>query len=143
MILFFYLVPIRLWISALAAGVKISIFTLIGMRIRNVAPAAYRIAHDQASKAGLSVTINMLETHYLAGGDVDKVINALIGAPARQHTAGVRQGAGPSTSPGGDVFMAVRMSVNPKVIETPVVAAIAKDGIELRAKSARDGARQH
>lgn len=134
LILFFYLVPIRLWISALAAGVKISIFTLIGMRIRNVAPARIVLPMIKASKAGLSVTINMLETHYLAGGDVDKVINALIGA----QRANIPLEFGKAQAidlAGRDVFMAVRMSVNPKVIETPVVAAIAKDGIELRAKA--------
>ena len=132
--LFFHFVPVRLWISALAAGVKISIFTLVGMRIRNVQPSLIVLPMIKASKAGLSVNINMLETHFLAGGNVDKVINALIGA----QRANIPLEFGKAQAidlAGRDVFQAVRMSVNPKVIETPVVAAIAKDGIELRAKA--------
>lgn len=132
--LFFSFVPIRLWISALAAGVKISIFTLIGMRFRNVQPSRIVLPMIKASKAGLDVTINMLETHYLAGGNVDKVVNALIGA----QRANIPLEFGKAQAidlAGRDVLQAVQMSVNPKVIETPIIAAIAKDGIELRAKA--------
>ena len=134
LVLFFSFVPIRLWISALAAGVKISIFTLIGMRFRNVQPSRIVLPMIKASKAGLDVTINMLETHYLAGGNVDKVVNALIGA----QRANIPLEFGKAQAidlAGRDVLQAVQMSVNPKVIETPIVAAIAKDGIELRAKA--------
>ena len=94
LVLFFSFVPIRLWISALAAGVKISIFTLIGMRFRNVQPSRIVLPMIKASKAGLDVTINMLETHYLAGGNVDKIVNALIGAQRANIPAGIWQGAG-------------------------------------------------
>ena len=134
LVLFFSFVPIRLWISALAAGVRISIFTLIGMRFRNVQPSRIVLPMIKASKAGLDVTINMLETHYLAGGNVDKVVNALIGA----QRANIPLEFGKAQAidlAGRDVLQAVQMSVNPKVIETPIVAAIAKDGIELRAKA--------
>lgn len=134
LVLFFSFVPIRLWISALAAGVKISIFTLIGMRFRNVQPSRIVLPMIKASKAGLDVTINMLETHYLAGGNVDKIVNALIGA----QRANIPLEFGKAQAidlAGRDVLQAVQMSVNPKVIETPIVAAIAKDGIELRAKA--------
>ena len=134
LVLFFSCVPIRLWISALAAGVKISIFTLIGMRFRNVQPSRIVLPMIKASKAGLDVTINMLETHYLAGGNVDKIVNALIGA----QRANIPLEFGKAQAidlAGRDVLQAVQMSVNPKVIETPIVAAIAKDGIELRAKA--------
>ena len=78
LILFFTFVPLRLYISALAAGVKVNIFTLVGMKLRNVKPARIILPMIKATKAGLDVTINMLETHYLAGGNVDKVIDALI-----------------------------------------------------------------
>jgi uncharacterized protein YqfA (UPF0365 family) len=134
LMLFFRFVPIRLWISALAAGVRISIFTLVGMRIRNVHPARIVLPLIKASKAGIDVTINMLETHYLAGGNVDKIINALIGA----QRANIPLEFGKAQAidlAGRDVLQAVQMSVNPKVIETPIIAAIAKDGIELRAKA--------
>jgi len=134
LVLFFHFVPVRLWISALAAGVRISIFTLVGMRIRNVQPSRIVLPLIKASKAGLDVTINMLETHYLAGGNVDKITNALIGA----QRANIPLEFGKAQAidlAGRDVLQAVQMSVNPKVIETPIVAAIAKDGIELRAKA--------
>ncbi len=134
LLLFFHFIPIRLWVAALASGVKISIFTLVGMRIRNVVPANIVLPLIKASKAGLDVNINMLETHYLAGGNVDKVINALIGA----QRANIPLEFGKAQAidlAGRDVLQAVQMSVNPKVIETPIVAAIAKDGIELRAKA--------
>ena len=84
LILFFTFVPLRLYISALAAGVKVNIFTLVGMKLRNVKPARIILPMIKATKAGLDVTINMLETHYLAGGNVDKVIDALIAAHRAQ-----------------------------------------------------------
>ena len=130
----FSIVPVRLWISALAAGVRVSIFSLVGMRLRNVSPKKIIIPMIKASKAGLNVTINMLETHYLAGGNVDRVINALIAAQRANIPLQFDRAIAIDLA-GRNVLQAVQMSVNPKVIETPVVAAIAKDGIELRAKA--------
>lgn len=126
--------PVGLWISALASGVHISIATLVGMRIRRIQP--HRLVHPliKANKAGLDVTITKLETHFLAGGNVDKVINALIAAQRANIEMAFEKACAIDLA-GRDVFEAVQMSVTPKVIETPVVAAIAKDGIELRAKA--------
>ncbi len=132
--IFFSFVPIRLWISALASGVRISVFTLVGMRIRKVTPSRIVNPMIKATKAGISLSINKLEAHFLAGGNVDRVVNALIAA----QRAGIPLDFEKSCAidlAGRDVLNAVQMSVNPKVIETPIVAAIAKDGIELRAKA--------
>jgi uncharacterized protein YqfA (UPF0365 family) len=132
--IFFTFVPITLWISALAAGVRISIFTLIGMRLRRVIPSRIVNPLIKASKAGLTVTINQLESHYLAGGNVDRVVNALIAA----HRANIElpfERAAAIDLAGRDVLEAVQMSVNPKVIETPFIAGVAMDGIEVKAKA--------
>ena len=132
--IFFSFIPLRLWIAALASGVNISIMQLIGMRIRKVIPARIVNPMIKATKAGLAIPINKLEAHYLAGGNVDRVVNALIAA----HRAGIPldfERACAIDLAGRDVLTAVQMSVNPKIIETPVIAAIAKDGIELRAKA--------
>ncbi|MBD8015737.1 flotillin-like protein FloA [Microbacterium sp. APC 3898] len=132
--IFFTFVPITLWISALAAGVKISIFTLIGMRLRRVIPSRIVNPLIKASKAGLTVSINQLESHYLAGGNVDRVVNALIAA----HRANIElpfERAAAIDLAGRDVLEAVQMSVNPKVIETPFIAGVAMDGIEVKAKA--------
>lgn len=132
--IFFTFVPITLWISALAAGVKISIFTLVGMRLRRVIPSRIVNPLIKASKAGLTVTINQLESHYLAGGNVDRVVNALIAA----HRANIElpfERAAAIDLAGRDVLEAVQMSVNPKVIETPFIAGVAMDGIEVKAKA--------
>jgi len=126
--------PIGLWISALASGVHISIATLVGMRIRRIQPQRLVLPLIKANKAGLDVTISKLETHYLAGGNVDRVINALIAAQRANIDMAFEKACAIDLA-GRDVFEAVQMSVTPKVIETPVVAAIAKDGIELRAKA--------
>ena len=134
LILFFSFVPLGLWISARASGVKIGIFQLVGMRVRKVIPSRIVNPMIKATKAGLDVSINKLEAHYLAGGNVDRVINALIAA----HRAGIPLGFEQSCAidlAGRDVLNAVQMSVNPKVIETPIIAAVAMDGIELRAKA--------
>lgn len=134
LIIFFSFVPVRLWISARASGVKVGIFQLVGMRIRKVVPARIVNPLIKATKAGLDVSINKLEAHYLAGGNVDRVINALIAA----QRAGIPLDFEKSCAidlAGRDVLNAVQMSVNPKVIETPVIAAVAMDGIELRAKA--------
>ncbi len=132
--LFFSFVPVGLWISAYAAGVKIGIFTLIGMRLRRVIPSKIVNPMIKAVKAGLDVSINKLEAHYLAGGNVDRVINALIAAQRANIPLEFERAAAIDLA-GRDVLEAVQMSVNPRVIETPVVAAIAKDGIELKAKA--------
>ncbi|TWT09092.1 flotillin-like protein FloA [Planomicrobium sp. CPCC 101079] len=132
--IFFTFVPITLWISAIAAGVRISIFTLIGMRLRRVIPSRIVNPLIKASKAGLTVTINQLESHYLAGGNVDRVVNALIAA----HRANIDlpfERAAAIDLAGRDVLEAVQMSVNPKVIETPFIAGVAMDGIEVKAKA--------
>ena len=131
---FFRFVPVGLWVSALASGVHIPISTLVGMRIRRIQPHRLVLPLIKANKAGLNLTITKLETHYLAGGNVDKVINALIAAQRANIQMAFEKACAIDLA-GRDVFNAVQMSVTPKVIETPVVAAIAKDGIELRAKA--------
>jgi len=132
--IFFSFVPLGLWISALASGVKISIGQLVGMRIRKVVPARIVNPMVKATKAGLTLPINKLEAHYLAGGNVDRVVNALIAAQRAGIPLDFERACAIDLA-GRDVLNAVQMSVNPKVIETPVIAAIAKDGIELRAKA--------
>ncbi len=133
-ILFFQFVPVALWISALAAGVRVGIWTLIGMRLRRVVPSRIVIPLIKAVKAGINIPINKLEAHYLAGGNVDRVVNSLIAAQRANIPLEFERSAAIDLA-GRDVLEAVQMSVNPKVIETPIVAAIAKDGIELKAKA--------
>lgn len=132
--LFFSFVPVGLWISAIASNVKVGIVTLIGMRLRRVVPSRIVNPLIKATKAGLSVPINKLEAHYLAGGNIDRVVNALIAAQRADIPLEFERAAAIDLA-GRDVLEAVQMSVNPKVIETPVIAAIAKNGIELRAKA--------
>lgn len=131
---FFTFVPIMLWISAIASGVKIGIFTLVGMRLRRVIPSRIVNPLIKARKAGIDVSNNQLESHYLAGGNVDRVVDALIAAQRANIPLGFERGAAIDLA-GRDVLQAVQMSVNPKVIETPIVAAMAMDGIEVRAKA--------
>jgi len=133
-IVFLRFVPLGLWITSLASGVHVGIASLIGMRLRRIPPKRLVDPLIKARKAGLDITLTMLETHYLAGGNVDRVINALIAAQ-RSNIAMPFEKASAIDLAGRDVLQAVQMSVTPKVIETPVVAAIAKDGIELRAKA--------
>src|SRR3954454_22172815 len=130
----FTFVPVMLWISALAAGVKVSIFTLIGMRLRRVKPSRVINALIKAHKAGIKVTTNQLESHYLAGGNVDRVVNALIAAHRANIELSFERCAAIDLA-GRDVLEAVQMSVNPKVIETPFIAGVAMDGIEVKAKA--------
>ena len=132
--LFFSFVPVRLWISALASGVKVKISSLIGMRLRKIPPSKIVIPLIKATKGGLQLNQNELEAHFLAGGNVDRVIDALIAGQKAAIALDFKKATAIDLA-GRDVLQAVRMSVNPKVIETPVVAAIAKDGIELRAKA--------
>ena len=134
LIAFFNLVPLSLWISAIASGVHVSIGTLVGMRFRRINPSRIVLPLIKATKAGLKVNMNEMEAHLLAGGNVDRVINALIAAESAQIPLGFESCRAIDLA-GRDVLQAVQMSVNPRVIETPVVAAIAKDGIELRAKA--------
>ena len=134
LILFFTFIPVALWISARAANVKVGIVTLVGMRLRRVVPARIVNPLIKATKAGIDLPINKLEAHYLAGGNVDRVVNSLIAAQRADIPLEFERAAAIDLA-GRNVLEAVQMSVNPKVIETPVVAAIAKDGIELRAKA--------
>ena len=133
-LVFLSFVPLGLWISALASGVYVSIFTLVGMKIRRVSPAKIITPLIKAEKAGLKMEISKMEAHYLAGGNLDRVITALITARGANIKLDFPEACAIDLA-GRDVLQAVQMSVNPKVIETPVVAAIAKDGIELRAKA--------
>ncbi|WP_094602897.1 flotillin-like protein FloA [Sporomusa silvacetica] len=132
--LFLHFVPLGLWISALAAGVNVGIFTLVGMRLRRVPPSSIVLPLIKANKAGLDVNVNQLEAHYLAGGDVDKVIDALIAAHRAEIPLPFARSAAIDLA-GRNVLEAVQMSVNPKVIETPLVSAVAKNGIELKVKA--------
>jgi len=134
LIMFFRFFPIGLWISAAASGVRISIFSMVGMRFRRINPSKVVLPMIKATKAGLHVNMNELEAHLLAGGSVDRVVDALIAAQSAQIPLEFEQSRAIDLA-GRNVLEAVKMSVNPKVIETPVVAAIAKDGIELRAKA--------
>ena len=134
LVLFLTFVPVGLWISAMASGVHVGIGTLIGMRFRRINPSRIVLPQIKATKAGLNVNMNDMEAHLLAGGNVDRVINALIAAKAADIPLSFDDCRAIDLA-GRDVLEAVQMSVNPKVIETPVVAAIAKDGIELRAKA--------
>jgi uncharacterized protein YqfA (UPF0365 family) len=126
--------PVMLWISAWASGVRIGIITLVAMRLRRVVPSRIVNPMIKATKAGLGLTINQLESHFLAGGNVDRVVNALIAAQ-RANIPLVFERAAAIDLAGRDVLQAVQMSVNPKVIETPIVAAVAKDGIEVKVRA--------
>ena len=132
--LFFSFIPLGLWISALAAGVRVSIFSLVAMRLRRVPPAKIINALIRSTKAGLDLKMDQLESHFLAGGNVDRVTNALIAAQRAGIDLGFERAAAIDLA-GRNVLEAVQVSVNPRVIETPIVAAVAKDGIELRAKA--------
>ncbi|MDF2657783.1 MAG: hypothetical protein K0Q94_574 [Paenibacillus sp.] len=131
---FFSFFPVMLWISALASGVRIGIFTLVAMRLRRVIPSRIVNPLIKAHKAGLPISNNQLESHYLAGGNVDRVVNALIAAQRAQIPLSFERAAAIDLA-GRDVLQAVQMSVNPKVIETPMVSAVAKDGIEVKVRA--------
>lgn len=132
--LFFSFIPVGLWITALFSGVKVSILTLVGMRFRRVSPSRIVNPMIKATKAGLDLSIDKLEAHYLAGGNVDSVVNALIAAQRANIELGFEQAAAIDLA-GRDVLQAVQVSVNPKVIETPKIAAVAKNGIEVIARA--------
>ncbi len=133
MVGFFYFIPLRLWLTAFFSGVKIRLFSdLVGMRLRNVPPINIVKPLITAHKAGIGVSATQLEAHYLAGGNVQKVVNALISADKANIELGFERATAIDLA-GRDVFEAVQVSVNPKVIETPPISAIAKDGIQVRA----------
>lgn len=132
LIIFFRFVPVGLWINAIASGVHVGFGTLFGMRLRKVNPGAIVGSLINAHKAGLTLATNDLEAHYLAGGSVERVIRALISADKAGIPLTFKQAAAIDLA-GRDVFEAVQVSVNPKVITTPKVAAMAKNGIQLLA----------
>ena len=134
LILLLYLVPLPLWVAAWASGAYVGLLTLIGMRLRRVPPSTVVTARISAAKAGLDISINDLEAHYLAGGNVVNVVNAMISADKANIPLPLKRAAAIDLA-GRDVLAAVQMSVIPKVIETPRIAAVAKDGIQLIAVS--------
>ena len=127
-------VPLGLWIRALSSGVKIKISTLIGMRLRRVSPHRLVDALIMVRKAGLNITVDQLEKHFLAGGNIERVAKAMISAQQANIDMTFEEACAVDLA-GRDVLQAVQMSVTPKVIETPPIAAVAKDGIELRVKA--------
>ena len=131
-LLIIYLIPVRHWIAAMFSGVPIGIFALIGMRLRRVPPTEIIDALIQARKAGIDVRADVLEAHYLAGGNVARVTAALVAADKANMNLSVQRATAIDLA-GRDVLEAVKMSVNPKVIETPCVTAMAKNGIQLQA----------
>ena len=130
--LFFNFIPVGLWISAVSAGVKVSIFSLVGMRLRRVKPVRVINPLIKGTKAGLNVSQNQLESHLLSGGRVDNVVDALIAAHRANMELSFERAAAIDLA-GRDVFEAVRMSVMPKIIETPMISAMAVNGIEIKA----------
>lgn len=130
--LIFSFIPVGLWIAAIASNTKVSIITLIGMRLRRVKPNFIINPLIRATKAGLVIDLNQLESHYLAGGHVDRVVDALIAAHRADLSLSFEKSCAIDLA-GRDVLEAVRMSVKPKIIETPPIVAVAKDGIEVRA----------
>jgi len=129
-ILILYMVPIRLWVAAKASGASVGMTTLIAMRLRRVPPEQIMYARISAVKAGLDVPVNLLEAHFLAGGRVEAVVNALISADKASMNLDFQRAAAIDLA-GRNVLEAVVMSVTPRVIETPKVSAVAKDGIQL------------
>ena len=133
-VMFLNMFPIGLWITAMFSGVNVSIMTLIGMRFRRVRPSRIVDPMIKATKAGVKLSIDKLEAHYLAGGDVNGVVDALIAAQRANIDLEFEQAAAIDLA-GRDVLEAVQVSVNPKVIETPIISAVAKDGIEVKVKA--------
>ncbi len=125
------MVPVGLWISAMAAGIHISLISLVGMRLRRTNANIIINAMIKGTKAGLDLSVSQLESHYLSGGRVDNVIDALIAAHRANLDLSFERGAAIDLA-GRDVFEAVRMSVTPKIIETPCISAVAIDGIEVK-----------
>ncbi len=134
LIVFFRMVPFGLWITAYFSGAKVSIGNLVGMRLRRVSPSEIVRPLIKATKAGLTLTTNELEAHHLAGGDVNLVVDALIAAQRADIDLEFERAAAIDLA-GRNVFEAVQVSVNPKVIETPIIAGVAMNGIEVMAKA--------
>ena len=134
LMVFLWFFPVTLWFQALISGVKISLIQLVLMRWRKVPPGTIVMAMITGTKAGLKLEANELEAHYLAKGNVPNVVNALISADKANIDLNFNMAAAIDLA-GRDVFQAVQMSVNPKVINTPPVTAVAKDGIQLIAKA--------
>jgi uncharacterized protein YqfA (UPF0365 family) len=128
--LLLYLVPVPLWVAAWASGAYVGLFTLIAMRLRRVPPTTIVTARISAVKAGIDISLNDLEAHFLAGGNVVRVVNAMISADKANIPLPFKRAAAIDLA-GRNVLEAVQMSVLPKVIETPRIAAVAKDGIQL------------
>lgn len=128
---FFSFIPVGLWISAKASNTSISLFSLIGMRFRRVRPSYIVEPLIKGTKANLEITANQLESHYLSGGSVNKIVNALIAAQRADLELSFERACAIDLA-GRDVFEAVKMSVTPKVIETPWISAVAIDGIEVK-----------
>lgn len=134
LIIFLYFVPVGLWFSALVSGVRISLMQLFLMRFRKVPPGVIVRAMIEGTKAGIPLNRNDLEAHFLAGGHVANVVHALVSAAKANIQLSFNMATAIDLA-GRDVFEAVQMSVNPKVINTPPVTAVAKDGIQLIAKA--------
>ncbi|WP_132225893.1 flotillin-like protein FloA [Albibacterium bauzanense] len=132
--IFFYFLPVNLWFTAQLSGVRVSLLNLLLMRLRKVSPSLVVNSMIISTKAGLNITSNEIETHYLAGGNVSRVIKALISADKANIPLTFKSATAIDLA-GRDVFDAVQISVNPRVINTPPVAAVAKDGIQLIAKA--------
>jgi len=133
-LVFFYYVPIGLWLTAVVSGVKVSLIQLVLMRVRKVPPSVVINSLINAHKAGLRLSRDELEAHYLAGGNVNSVVNALISADKANIPLDFKAATAIDLA-GRDVFEAVQVSVNPRVINTPPVTAVAKDGIQLIANA--------
>jgi uncharacterized protein YqfA (UPF0365 family) len=129
-LILFTVIPVGLWVSAVAAGVKVSLLSLVAMRLRRVPPHRIILPLIKADKAGIDVTQDQLEAHFLAGGNIDRVVDALIAADKAKIALPFDRAAAIDLA-GRDVLDAVKVSVNPRVIQTPNVSAVAKDGIEL------------
>ena len=129
-VLLTWVIPVGLWVAAIAAGVKVRLVNLVGMRLRRVPPAAIVNPQINATKAGLSLDLDRLEAHYLARGNVMRVVNALIAADKAQIELSFERAAAIDLA-GREVLEAVQMSVNPRVITTPKITAVAIDGIQL------------
>ncbi len=143
LVIVFRFIPVGLWIQAITSGVRVSFLTLFGMRFRKVNPSFIVLPLINAHKAGLNqVTLNELESHYLSGGNVSRVVNALISADKAGIPLPFKQATAIDLA-GRDVFEAVQVSVNPKVITTPKVAAMAQGRHSAPGAGAGDGARQH
>lgn len=134
LILFFRYVPIGLWVTAYFSGTKVTIGDLVGMRLRRVTPSKIVNPLIKATKAGIDLTTNDLEAHHLAGGNINTVVDALIAAQRANIDLEFEQAAAIDLA-GRNVFEAVQVSVNPKVIETPIISGVAMNGIEVKAKA--------